>query len=85
VYSSVHKNEDEVRRIQNLVTDFTQKEGRRPRIFMAKIGQDGHDRGIKVVASAYADFGFDVDVGPLFQTPAEVAKAAVLFDVHCVA
>lgn len=85
VYSSVHRNEDEVRRIQNLVVDFTQKEGRRPRIFMAKIGQDGHDRGIKVVASAYADFGFDVDVGPLFQTPAEVAKAAVLFDVHCVA
>jgi methylmalonyl-CoA mutase len=85
VYSTVHNNENEINRIQQLVTDFSNQEGRRPRIYIAKIGQDGHDRGAKVVASAYADFGFDVDVSPLFQTPAEVARAAVQFDVHCVA
>jgi methylmalonyl-CoA mutase len=63
---------------------FAEVEGRRPRILVAKIGQDGHDRGAKVVASAYADFGFDVDIGPLFQTPAEVARQAMENDVHIV-
>ena len=63
---------------------FEQAHGRRPRILVAKIGQDGHDRGQKVVATAFADLGFDVDVGPLFQTPAEVARQAVEADVHIV-
>ena len=61
---------------------FAAREGRRPRIYIAKLGQDGHDRGAKVVATAYADFGFDVDIGPLFQTPREVARHAVENDVH---
>ena len=62
--------------------EFAKLEGRRPRIMIAKMGQDGHDRGAKVVATGYADIGFDVDVGPLFQTPAEAAKQAVENDVH---
>ena len=62
--------------------EFAKMEGRRPRIMIAKMGQDGHDRGAKVVATGYADIGFDVDVGPLFQTPAEAAKQAVENDVH---
>jgi methylmalonyl-CoA mutase len=67
------------------VTDrFEAEHGRRPRILVAKIGQDGHDRGQKVIATAFADLGFDVDVGPLFQTPAEVARQAVEADVHVV-
>ena len=61
---------------------FAEKEGRQPRIMIAKMGQDGHDRGAKVVATGYADIGFDVDIGPLFQTPAEAAKQAVENDVH---
>ena len=64
--------------------EFEQEQGRRPRILVAKMGQDGHDRGQKVIASAFADLGFDVDVGPLFQTPAEVARQAVEADVHIV-
>lgn len=72
---------DDVRR---LVEQFAQAEGRRPRILIAKMGQDGHDRGQKVVATAFADLGFDVDVGPLFQTPAEAARQAVENDVHIV-
>jgi methylmalonyl-CoA mutase len=67
-----------------LVERFEQVEGRRPRILVAKMGQDGHDRGQKVIASAFADLGFDVDVGPLFQTPAETARQAVENDVHIV-
>ena len=67
-----------------LVEEFAQAEGRRPRILVAKMGQDGHDRGQKVIATAFADLGFDVDVGPLFQTPAEVARQAVEADVHIV-
>ena len=63
---------------------FEEEHGRRPRILMAKMGQDGHDRGQKVLATAFADLGFDVDVGPLFQTPAEVARQAVEADVHIV-
>lgn len=65
-----------------MANHFAEKEGRRPRIMVAKMGQDGHDRGAKVVATGYADVGFDVDIGPLFQTPAEAAKQAVENDVH---
>jgi methylmalonyl-CoA mutase len=67
-----------------MVEDFEKSEGRRPRILVAKMGQDGHDRGAKVIASALADIGFDVDMGPLFQTPREVARFAVESDVHAV-
>ncbi len=70
--------------LKRRVDAFAAKEGRRPRILIAKMGQDGHDRGAKVVATAYADVGFDVDVGPLFQTPEEAAKMAVENDVHVV-
>jgi len=65
-----------------MADEFAKKEGRRPRIMVAKMGQDGHDRGAKVVSTGYADIGFDVDVGPLFQTPVEAAKQAVENDVH---
>ena len=75
---------DEIRAVQKLTDDFAKREGRRPRILIAKMGQDGHDRGAKVVATAYADLGFDVDIGPLFQTPEEAAKMAVENDVHVV-
>ena len=71
-----------VARVHKLVTEFEINEGRRPRILVAKIGQDGHDRGQKVIASAFADLGFDVDIGPLFATPAEAARQAVENDVH---
>ena len=67
-----------------MVAEFEQAEGRRPRIMVAKMGQDGHDRGAKVIATAFADIGFDVDIGPLFQTPREVARNAVENDVHVV-
>jgi methylmalonyl-CoA mutase len=67
-----------------LAQEFEEAEGRRPRILVAKMGQDGHDRGQKVIATAFADLGFDVDVGPLFQTPGEVARQAVEADVHVV-
>jgi methylmalonyl-CoA mutase len=73
---------DSVERVQKLVAEFEENEGRRPRILVAKIGQDGHDRGQKVIASAFADLGFDVDIGPLFATPAEAARQAVENDVH---
>src|SRR6188768_3401119 len=86
--SGVYKREvgmtDAVARVQKLVTAFEQDEGRRPRILVAKIGQDGHDRGQKVIASAFADLGFDVDVGPLFATPAEAARQAVENDAHVI-
>jgi len=67
-----------------LADDFAKNDGRRPRILVAKIGQDGHDRGAKIVATGFADIGFDVDIGPLFQTPEEVAKQAIENDVHIV-
>jgi methylmalonyl-CoA mutase len=67
-----------------MVAEFEKAEGRRPRILVAKMGQDGHDRGAKVIATAFADIGFDVDIGPLFQTPLEVARHAVENDVHVV-
>ena len=73
---------DAVQRVQKTVSEFEAREGRRPRILVAKIGQDGHDRGQKVIASAFADLGFDVDIGPLFATPAEAARQAVENDVH---
>ena len=69
---------------QDLCNKFADIDGRRPRILIAKIGQDGHDRGAKVIATSFADIGFDVDIGPLFQTPEEVAKQAVENDVHIV-
>jgi len=73
-----------VRRVRAACDEFERAEGRRPRILVAKMGQDGHDRGQKVIATAFADLGFDVDVGPLFQTPEEVARQAVEADVHIV-
>jgi len=82
VYSSQTKESDAFKRAQELTDKFAKMEGRRPRIMVAKMGQDGHDRGAKVVATGYADMGFDVDMGPLFQTPAEAAKQAVENDVH---
>lgn len=82
VYSSETKNDASFQKACELTEQFAQKEGRRPRIMIAKMGQDGHDRGAKVVATGYADCGFDVDMGPLFQTPAEAAKQAVENDVH---
>ncbi|MFF7144226.1 methylmalonyl-CoA mutase [Streptomyces nodosus] len=86
--SGVYRNEagesPSVDRTRALVSSFEEAEGRRPRILVAKMGQDGHDRGQKVIATAFADLGFDVDVGPLFQTPAEVARQAVEADVHIV-
>ena len=82
VYSSEQKNNENFKKACELADQFAEKEGRRPRIMIAKMGQDGHDRGAKVVSTGYADIGFDVDMGPLFQTPAEAAKQAVENDVH---
>ena len=82
VYSKGMKNNESFNKARELADKFAEKEGRRPRIMVAKMGQDGHDRGAKVVATGYADLGFDVDIGPLFQTPAEAAKQAVENDVH---
>lgn len=84
VYSSEYGDEDAIAKVREMADDFEKKEGRRPRILMAKMGQDGHDRGAKVVATAYADLGFDVDIGPLFQTPEETALQAVENDVHVI-
>ena len=84
VYSSEVKNDSDFEKAKAMVAEFAKKEGRQPRIMVAKLGQDGHDRGAKVVATGYADCGFDVDVGPLFQTPEEAAKQAVENDVHVV-
>jgi methylmalonyl-CoA mutase len=84
VYSSESSNAAEFKQAQKMVAEFEQAEGRRPRILVAKMGQDGHDRGSKVIATAFADIGFDVDIGPLFQTPREVARHAVENDVHVV-
>jgi len=82
VYSSEEKGDPEFEEARKMVADFAKREGRQPRIMIAKMGQDGHDRGAKVVATGYADCGFDVDMGPLFQTPAEAARQAVENDVH---
>jgi methylmalonyl-CoA mutase len=84
VYSAESMNDEEFKKSQRMVAAFEKAEGRRPRILVAKMGQDGHDRGSKVIATAFADIGFDVDIGPLFQTPREVARHAVENDVHVV-
>ncbi len=83
-YGNLVKDKKEFKEIQKEIEEFEKQEGRRPRILIVKMGQDGHDRGAKVVASAYADMGFDVDVGPMFQTPDEAAKMAVENDVHAI-
>ncbi len=82
IYSAEAMDDKDFKKAQEMVEQFTKLEGRRPRIMIAKMGQDGHDRGAKVVATAYADIGFDVDIGPLFQTPEEAARQAVENDVH---
>lgn len=82
VYSGEVKNNEALEKARSMADDFAQLAGRRPRILVAKMGQDGHDRGAKVISTGFADIGFDVDIGPLFQTPAEVAKQALENDVH---
>jgi methylmalonyl-CoA mutase len=82
VYSAGTKQDADFQKACQMTAEFAKKEGRQPRIMVAKMGQDGHDRGGKVVATGFADCGFDVDMGPLFQTPAEAAKQAVENDVH---
>jgi len=84
VYSTEFGEDEEVERVRQMTASFAEREGRRPRIMVAKMGQDGHDRGAKVIATAFADLGFDVDIGPLFQTPEEVARQAMENDVHVV-
>jgi methylmalonyl-CoA mutase len=84
VYSSASGKSAEFTKAVEMVKEFEDAEGRRPRILVAKMGQDGHDRGAKVIATAFADIGFDVDIGPLFQTPREVARHAAENDVHVV-
>lgn len=84
IYRNEYAEKSAVEEVRKLTDDFAEREGRRPRILLAKMGQDGHDRGVKVVATAYADMGFDVDLGPLFQTPEETARQAVENDVHVV-
>jgi methylmalonyl-CoA mutase len=84
VYGALYEGDEGYRRIQREVEAFARAEGRRPRMLVVKLGQDGHDRGAKVIATAFADIGFDVDVGPLFQTPEEAARQAIENDVHVV-
>ena len=84
VFSSESKGDVNFKRACDLADKFAALDGRRPRIMIAKMGQDGHDRGAKVVATGYADMGFDVDIGPLFQTPVETARQAVENDVHII-
>ncbi|CAN7333018.1 methylmalonyl-CoA mutase [Rossellomorea sp. LjRoot5] len=84
VYSANFSNEQEINVVKEMTEEFLENEGRRPRILIAKMGQDGHDRGAKVISTAFADLGFDVDIGPLFQTPEETALQAVENDVHVI-
>jgi methylmalonyl-CoA mutase len=84
VYAAETHGDKAFEDVRRMAAEFAQVEGRRPRILVAKMGQDGHDRGSKVIATAFADLGFDVDIGPLFQTPEEVARHAIENDVHCV-
>jgi methylmalonyl-CoA mutase len=84
VYSSNFSNDEEIKVVKDMTEDFKGNEGRRPRIMIAKMGQDGHDRGAKVIATAFADLGFDVDIGPLFQTPEETSRQAAENDVHVI-
>jgi len=83
-FKSEYAKKDEIKNLSKEINTFETKHGRRPRILVAKLGQDGHDRGAKVIASGFADFGFDVDIGPLFQTPEEVVRQALDADVHVV-
>jgi methylmalonyl-CoA mutase len=84
VYGSVYAGDEDFDAIRREVAAFAEREGRRPRMLVVKLGQDGHDRGMKVIATAFADLGFDVDVGPLFQLPGEAARQAIENDVHVV-
>ena len=84
IYGGQYQGDEGFRRIQREIENFAREEGRRPRMLVVKLGQDGHDRGAKVIATAFADIGFDVDIGPLFQTPEEAARQAVENDVHVV-
>jgi methylmalonyl-CoA mutase len=84
VYGGQYQDDEGFRRVQREIEGFAREEGRRPRMLVAKLGQDGHDRGAKIIATAFADIGFDVDIGPLFQTPEEAARQAVENDVHIV-
>ena len=84
VYSKEIKNDPSFEKARELANKFAELEGRRPRIMIAKMGQDGHDRGAKVIATGYADVGFDVDIGPLFQTPEEATQQAIENDVHII-
>ena len=82
VYAASMSNNQDFEKARQMADEFAELEGRRPRIMVAKLGQDGHDRGAKIIATAFADLGFDVDIGPLFQTPAEAARQAAENDVH---
>ena len=84
VYGAAYEGDEDFVTIQKSVEKFAKEEGRRPRMLVVKMGQDGHDRGAKVIATAFADIGFDVDVGPLFQTPEEAAQDAIDNDVHII-
>jgi len=84
VYAAAYDSAEGWDKLKSEISDFAEAEGRRPRVMIAKLGQDGHDRGAKVVATAFADLGFDVDMGPLFQTPEECARQAIENDVHAV-
>ena len=84
VYGSAYEGDEGFARIRREVASFATEEGRRPRMLVVKLGQDGHDRGMKVIATSFADLGFDVDVGPLFQTPEEAARQAIENDVHVI-
>jgi methylmalonyl-CoA mutase len=85
VYAAEFGDDETATKVRELIANFEAHEGRRPRVLIVKLGQDGHDRGAKVVATAMADLGFDIDLGPLFQTPEEAARQAVENDVHVVA
>ena len=84
VYGSAYESDDQFASIRQEVAKFAEAEGRRPRMLVCKLGQDGHDRGAKVIATAFADIGFDVDIGPLFQTPEEAVREAIENDVHVI-
>jgi methylmalonyl-CoA mutase len=84
VYRSEYEGDKNFMKIEEQISSFAKNFGRQPRILVAKLGQDGHDRGAKVIATAFADMGFDVDIGPLFQTPEEAAKQAIENDVHII-
>ena len=84
MYAAAYDSAEDWNKLRSDIATFATRVGRRPRVLIAKVGQDGHDRGARVVASAFADLGFDVDVGPLFQTPEECARQAIENDVHAV-